>query len=39
TTVDVLLTYSTANGSEDETRRLYLEPAGDGWVIADDEAV
>ena len=39
TTVDVLITYTKDGGTEDETRRLYLEPAGDGWVIADDEAV
>ena len=40
TTVDVDITYTGSDGAtEDETRRLYLEPAGDGWVIADDEAV
>ncbi len=38
-TVDVALTYVTANGREQETRRLYLTEADGGWVIADDEAV
>ena len=39
TTVDVSLTYVTANGSEPETRRLYLAESGDGLVIVDDEIV
>ena len=39
TTVDVSLTYVTADGSEPETRRLYLAESGDGWVIVNDEAV
>lgn len=39
TTVDVQVTYTTDGGSQTETRRLYLDPAGDGFVIGDDEAV
>ncbi len=38
-TVDVALTYVTADGREQETRRLYLTEADGGWAIADDEAV
>ena len=33
TTVDVSLTYVTANGTEPETRRLYLATSADGYVI------
>ncbi len=40
TTVDVALTYTSADGAvEDEVRRLYLEDTGDGYLIASDEAV
>ncbi|VXC44907.1 serine/threonine-protein kinase [Nocardioides sp. AX2bis] len=39
TTVDVQVTYTTDGSSQTETRRLYLDPAGDGFVIGDDEAV
>ena len=39
TTVDVEITYTTGGGSQTETRRLYLDPAGNGFVIGDDEAV
>ena len=40
TTVDVSITYVRPNGRrQDETRRLYLEPTDDGFVIVDDEIV
>ena len=39
TTVDVELTYTTDGSSQTETRRLFLDPAGNGFVIGDDEAV
>ncbi|WP_148616380.1 serine/threonine-protein kinase [Nocardioides rubriscoriae] len=40
TTVDVSLTYTTSDGgTDDETRRLYLEPTDDGYVIVDDTVV
>ncbi len=40
TTVDVALTYTTTDGgTEDETRRLFLEQTDDGYLIVDDAAV
>jgi serine/threonine protein kinase len=36
--VDVELTYTKSDGSsEDETRRIYLEPAGDDYLISGDD--
>ena len=38
--VDVSLTYTHDDGrSEDEVRRIYLEPANNGYLIVDDEIV
>ena len=39
TTVDVTLAYTTDGSTQTETRRVYLEAAGDGFLIADDEIV
>ena len=40
TTVDVDITYvDNDGGRQDETRRLFLEPTDDGYVIVDDAAV
>jgi len=38
--VDVALTYTKDDGStSSETRRLYLQRSGDGWVITSDQVV
>ncbi len=38
--VDVSLVYTNNDGTaEDEVHRLFLEPAGDGYLIVDDEVV
>ncbi len=40
TTVDVAITYTGRDGStEDETRRLFLQPTEDGYAIVSDSAV
>ncbi len=37
--VDVTLTYSSDNGSETETRRLYLEETPEGYLVTGDDVV
>ncbi|SFI51376.1 hypothetical protein SAMN05216561_109143 [Nocardioides psychrotolerans] len=39
TTVDVSLTYRTDGSTQSETRRIYLEPTDDGFLITADERV
>lgn len=39
TTVDATITYTTDGSEQTETRRIYLEPTDDGFLIAADEIV
>ncbi len=39
TTVDATITYTTDGSEQTETRRIYLEPADGGFLIAADEVV